>query len=166
MKHTVVALFIVAGALVPGVAANAAAQPATAPVVVAEAAGLGTNPPADIALFRASAQADHDARLAEARAAAAAAEAAAQAAAAEAAAAASAAVAAQSAPSEWVEDDDSWDAGDAASDSVTPAAAAAPAAEAAPQPTTPRPDNSDCGPCPAETLEWIVYDGVGYWACP
>lgn len=170
MKPTVVALFILAGALVPGIAAQAA-QPAAAPAVAVHAAGFGDNPGTDVSGYRASAQADHDARLEAARAAAeakaaadaAAAQAAADAAAAQAAADAAAGFVAQGDDDASWSDEGSWSGGSAGT--AAPAAAAAPA-EAAPQPTSPRPDNSNCGPCPAETLEWIVYDGVGYWACP
>ncbi|MGX5695097.1 hypothetical protein ACWKWP_02760 [Agromyces soli] len=167
MKPTVVALFIVAGALVPSIAAQAAPQQAAAPAVVVHSAGFGDNPVTDVAGYRASGQADHDARLAAARAAAAqaAADAAAAQAAAEAAAAAAAdavVAAAATESSDWSDDDsgDSWTA------PAAEAVAAAPAAEAAPQPTTPRPDNSNCGPCAGADLVWIIYEGVGYWACP
>ncbi|MCM3656928.1 hypothetical protein M3147_06635 [Agromyces mediolanus] len=166
MKPTVVALFILAGALVPGIAAQAA-QPAAAPAVAVHAAGFGDNPVTNVSGYRASAQADHDARLEAARAAAAA-KAAADAAAAQAAADAAAAEAAAAAVFEEADDaswsdEGSWSGG--STEEAAPAAAPAPA-EAAPQPTSPRPDNNACGPCSAETLEWIVYDGVGYWACP
>lgn len=169
MKPTVVALFIVAGALVPSIAAQASPQEAAAPSTAVHSVGLGDNPVTDVALYRATAQADHDARLAEARAAAqaaadaAAAQAAADAAAAQAAAEAQAAVASESTDS-WSSDAGS-DSGDTWS-APAPQAAAAAAPEAAPEPTTPRPDNSNCGPCAGADLVWIVYDGVGYWACP